>query len=417
MEFIVTTNNPKNDTKGKKRVRSIAALKGWPERRRRAFEHLEDREARVARKSDDRTQLQSSLAIVRRAVPSLLDHPRPPPIVVPSEHGSDEGFQSIDNCNEPGTEDDYEALVSFGTLYNRVLQHLPRALLAPPEQSTSLDNTSCSCTACRDARRPAGGFAADISQTLRTSGRLRMFQKESRCIRQLAVQSPPQSPSAGMVDPFNCSPVHYHPWYDQIMHHMMVIYAPLGWAPLKLTNDQGFEWEWYMTQTALAEPALFYVHLLFGAGVLVQLGTIPLTYTGYLHAKSVRAIQEGLQDPKRATSDANILAVGRLALYEHLFGDRRAARNIHRPAQRRMIDLRGGMKDLTVPDFLRPMMRGCDVLMAVGSDNVLFLEDDNVPNFSARETFGAAAHWAPHEMVCIRKVKFCIANIGGASLI
>ncbi|EGP92705.1 uncharacterized protein MYCGRDRAFT_106800 [Zymoseptoria tritici IPO323] len=53
MEFIVTTNNPKNDTKGKKRVRSIAALKGWPERRRRAFEHLEDRQARVARKNDE----------------------------------------------------------------------------------------------------------------------------------------------------------------------------------------------------------------------------------------------------------------------------------------------------------------------------------------------------------------------------
>ncbi|SMR43602.1 unnamed protein product [Zymoseptoria tritici ST99CH_3D1] len=96
-----------------------------------------------------------------------------------------------------------------------------------------------------------------MSQTLRMSGRPPIFHKEPRCIRQLAAWSPPQLPSAGMIDPFNRSPVHYHPWYDQIMHHMMVIYAPLGWAPLKLTNDQGFEWEWYMTQTTLAEPAFF----------------------------------------------------------------------------------------------------------------------------------------------------------------
>ncbi|SMY18746.1 unnamed protein product [Zymoseptoria tritici ST99CH_1A5] len=206
-----------------------------------------------------------------------------------------------------------------------------------------------------------------------------------------------------MLDPFNCYPVHYHPWYDQIMPHTKS-YASLYPRPLlNVLRSDGFEWECYMTQTALAEPALFYVRLVFGGGVLVQLDTIPLAYTGYLHAKSVRAIQEALQDPKRATSDANIIAVGRLALYEHLFGDRRAARNIHRPAQRRMIGLRGGMKDLTVPDFLRPMMRGCDVLMAVGSDNVLFLEDDNVPNLSVRETFGAATHWAPHEMPDIRR--------------
>ena len=46
----------------------------------------------------------------------------------------------------------------------------------------------------------------------------------------------------------------------------MKVFAPRGWPALKITNDQGMQWEWFMTQHALAEPALFYVRLLFATG-------------------------------------------------------------------------------------------------------------------------------------------------------
>jgi hypothetical protein len=183
---------------------------------------------------------------------------------------------------------------------------------------------------------------------------------------------------------------------------VLKIYCPRGWPALKITADEGFEWEWYMTQTALAEPALFYIRLLFGTGDMVKLGIMPPEYTYVLHAKAVQAMQEALEDPQRATSDAVILAVGRIALYEHMYGNKQASREVHRPAQKRMVELRGGMKSLTtLPRLVKQLMRWSDRIMAVGSDDVRLLEDDEVPNFSTKDTFAAVESWAPHEMVCV----------------
>jgi hypothetical protein len=180
----------------------------------------------------------------------------------------------------------------------------------------------------------------------------------------------------------------------------MTVYAPRGWPALKITRDQGIKWEWFMTQNALSEPALFYVRLLFGSGDMVRLGVMRPEYMYILHVKAIEAMQEAVQDPQRATSDAMILAVGRVALHEHMYGNKAASLGYHRPAQARMIELRGGMKALPFPDLVKRLMRWSDEIMAAGTGSQRFLEDDEEnPNFSLRESVGAVEKWAPHEMV------------------
>src|ERR1700759_209441 len=114
----------------------------------------------------------------------------------------------------------------------------------------------------------------------------------------------------------------------------MQVFAPRGWPALKITNEQGTHWEWFMTQHALAEPALFYVRLLFATGDLVRLNVLQPRVTFWLQTQAITAINEALSHPKRATSDGLILAVGRIALHEALYGDKKAANTLHRPAQK-----------------------------------------------------------------------------------
>lgn len=187
----------------------------------------------------------------------------------------------------------------------------------------------------------------------------------------------------------------------------MTVYAPRGWPALKITDEQGVKWEWFMTQSALAEPALFYVRLLFGSGDMIKLGTVRSEIMYWLRAQAISAINDALADSSRACSDAIILAVGRIALHEHMYGDKHASAHVHRPAQKRMIEMRGGMKKLEFPDLVKRLMRWSDRMMSVGSGTERLLEDDvENPSFTLRERVGAIERWAPHEMPGVRnKIK------------
>lgn len=162
-----------------------------------------------------------------------------------------------------------------------------------------------------------------------------------------------------------------------------------------------------MTQNSLAEPALFYVRLLFGSGDMIKLGSLRAEIMYWLRAQAIRSINEAIADPKRSCSDAIILAVGRIALHEHMYGDKWASSHVHRPAQKRMIDMRGGMKRLEFPELVKRLMRWSDRIMAVGSNTAQLLEEDeNSTNFTLRESVNAIERWAPHEMPGVRsKIK------------
>jgi len=158
---------------------------------------------------------------------------------------------------------------------------------------------------------------------------------------------------------------------------MLTVFAPRGWPALKITKDEGLNWEWFMTQHALAEPALFYVRLLFASGDLIRLGTLSRETSYWLQDQAIRAINEALSDPSRATSDPLILAVGRIALHESMYGNRQAANVIHRPAQQRMIEMRGGMKALDFPALVKRLMRWSDRVMAMQGGTARLLEEDD----------------------------------------
>jgi CRP-like cAMP-binding protein len=178
----------------------------------------------------------------------------------------------------------------------------------------------------------------------------------------------------------------------------MTVFAPRAWPALKINREQGLHWEWFMTQHALAEPALFYVRLLFASGDLVRENAIPSKIIMWLHYQAVKTINEALSEPARATSDALILAVGRIALHECLYGDRETSNRIHRPAQARMIAMRGGIDALNFPPLVKRLMRWSDDIMARQGGTQRFLEvGDESQNFTLTERIKALESWVPPE--------------------
>lgn len=184
----------------------------------------------------------------------------------------------------------------------------------------------------------------------------------------------------------------------------MTVFAPRGWPALKITNAEGLHWEWFMTQHALAEPALFYVRLLFASGDLIRLRVLSPEYSYWLQAQAITAINEALRDPRRGISDPLILAVGRIALHEALYGNKEAASTIHRPAQARMIQLRGGMRALPFPSLVKRLMRWADNVMGMRSGTGRMLEDDvEERNFEMKESVDVLEKWVPVEGQELRK--------------
>jgi len=209
-----------------------------------------------------------------------------------------------------------------------------------------------------------------------------------------------------MADPFSCYPVQRHPIYDRLLHHMLTIFAPRGWPALKISRPQGMDWERFMTQHALAEPALFHVRLLFASGDMITLGALKPEVSYWLRSEAIRCINEALHSKDRAASDGLILAVGRIALHESMYGNRDASTHIHRPAQRRMIDMRGGMKALEFPALVKRLMRWSDRVMSMQSGSERFLpdeEDQGNETFTVKQSVNVLESWVPQEGQALRK--------------
>ncbi|KAI7362914.1 hypothetical protein KC336_g21635, partial [Hortaea werneckii] len=95
----------------------------------------------------------------------------------------------------------------------------------------------------------------------------------------------------------------------------------------------------------------------------------------WLRGQAVRALNEALDDPNRAIGNAMISAVGKVALHEFIYGDRQAAIRIHRPAQQRMIAMRGGIEKLGFPVITLQLMTWYDALMAAESGTIAYFKD------------------------------------------
>lgn len=233
-----------------------------------------------------------------------------------------------------------------------------------------------------------------------------------RAIARYAVPRP-ATINSGRHDPFNCYPVQWQPWFDGLLHYMMTVFAPRAWPVLNITSDQGTRWEWFMTQHAMEEPALFYVRLLFASGDLIRIGSLNKECSYWLQTQAIKAINEALRDPKRSAGDGLILAVGRIALHECMYGDRNAANSVHRPAQRRMIDIRGGMARLGFPDLVKRLMRWSDRVMSMQGNTARLLPDDEDEGnftYSLKQSVDGFEAWAPGRGQNLRD-KMAIANL------
>lgn len=158
-----------------------------------------------------------------------------------------------------------------------------------------------------------------------------------------------------------------------------------------------------MTRHALQEPALFYVRLLFASGDLVALQLLKPEVSLWLRMQAVQSINQALNNPNRAVSDALILAVGRIALHESMYGDRIAANAIHRPAQFRMITMRGGMQALDFPELVKRLMRWADRVMSMQSGTPRYLVEEDSPNYTLTQSVDVLEKWVPHEGMALRQ--------------
>ncbi|KAK0778080.1 hypothetical protein LTR91_018644 [Friedmanniomyces endolithicus] len=399
LQFVVTTNPGEATTAAnKKRVRSQAALQSWPERRRRNFEQLEGFSGgrgafRVAsptppaRPKERKARPKKRQPLAESSLGTLVAHEHARPLPTPAISTSSNDTLTIRSSSE-------EAEI--------------------PCSREKTPDFPCQCWQCHPERCLAAQQSGKRtlvphSGTTGTNGDLGWHGD-------LALISPPSSPEpsrpfTGLADPYNCYPVPYKPWFDGILHHMLTVFAPRGWPALNITHDQGLAWERYMVQHSLAEPALFYVRLLFASGDLVNKGVLQPEISLWLRAAAIKTINEALRDPKRASSDPLILAVGRIALHESLYGDRDAANSMHRPAQQRMIQMRGGMEALHFPKLVKRLMRWSDTVMSKQAGTERFLEDDEkVQNFTMRQSVQVLEKWVPEQGEDLRK-KMRISDI------
>lgn len=386
LHFVVTTNpNEANTAANRKRVRSQAALKSWPERRKRTLEQLEFEESGSGT---------SSTFLVRT------------PETDPATQVADE------NPKKQNNQDRIESIIRFGRKPS-ISTHPTSSLRAPsssgaasavsiaddstPCTRTAHPDSPCSCFRCLPERRVA--LSHHDRPLKMPQSRKRRADGTLKYVGDLAMLTPPHSPpSSGRTDPFNCYPVPYKPWMDSILHHMMTVFAPRGWPALKITNDQGRMWEHFMTQHALAEPALFYVRLLFATGDLIKLNVLKPELSYWIQGEAIKAINEALKDPDKAISDPLILAVGRISWFEHMYGSKQAANTIHRPAQARMIQMRGGMKSLDFPDLVKRLMRLTDTIMSKTSGSQRFIEEESESGaFSLEQAANVSERWFPTE--------------------
>lgn len=184
--FVVTTGNPNNKRQSKehkKRVRSQAALKSWPERRKKTFERHGHTNPNLGGFVLERPPLVAGPSRPKLVTPPSTDTPDEEPLFEKCVRATDPSC----NCVHCRTERRYR----FGPSHGQVVRH---------------------AAALRGRKRAADG-----------SVKAGTFEND------LAMITPPSSPrtpsplsvvkNSGKAEPFNCYPVEYLPWFDRVLHH------------------------------------------------------------------------------------------------------------------------------------------------------------------------------------------------------
>lgn len=208
---MVTTNPyDRSSAANKRRVRSVAALRSWPERRKKTFENVDQSGATGGFVLD---------------LPEPASSSRPAPAKRKRKAAESEGPPDLQPRQQrPEEADDEEPLF---------------------EACTRAFNDYCNCIHCRaertylSRRDPNVGsssrdidFRAAIPTASPSQNRKKRTAdgeiKDTSSSKDGAMLTPPASPlpspipfinNEGKAEPFNCYPVPYRPWFDRVLHH------------------------------------------------------------------------------------------------------------------------------------------------------------------------------------------------------
>lgn len=117
---------------------------------------------------------------------------------------------------------------------------------------------------------------------------------------------------------------------------------------------------------AMEEPSTMYAVLLMAASHYCAVCPMSANLIDllYLKSRALNEINKALRDPKRATSDAVIGAVMKMAAYEAVFGDS-AVFSAHMKGLSLMLKMRGGLGTLGLDGLLERMVVWIDLNASV----------------------------------------------------
>ena len=175
----------------------------------------------------------------------------------------------------------------------------------------------------------------------------------------------PRLPAAKRVgaarqDPFWTYPVDYEPYLPAIFAHYIENVA-VEIPDLDSPNHKGLlRRRWF--PLAMSEPSTMYAVLLMAAShyCAVNPHSANLIDLLYLKSRALTEINIALRDPKRATSDAVIGAVMKMAAYEAVFGDS-SVFSAHMQGLSMMLNMRGGLGTLGLDGLLERMVVWIDL--------------------------------------------------------
>lgn len=130
----------------------------------------------------------------------------------------------------------------------------------------------------------------------------------------------------------------------------------------------------------MTEAATMYAVLLMGASHFCVVNPEQGSLIDLLALKS-RALQEinsALADPKKAVTDAVIMAVAKIAAYESIFGDSEVFA-AHMKGLQMMLKMRGGLSTLGLSGLLERMLVWIDLNACHLTGQTVFLGGDDLP--------------------------------------
>ncbi|TKX19793.1 fungal specific transcription factor domain-containing protein 60 [Elsinoe australis] len=171
----------------------------------------------------------------------------------------------------------------------------------------------------------------------------------------LRVLSGDRSVMTSKQDPFWSYPIDYHPSYERVIDYYVVNIA-VDMDFLTPPGQEGNMKKQWIPLT-MTDPAAFYAITLMAATAYSYLDTKLAHAINLMHlkGKALAAINEALSDPKRATNDATVAGILKMASYEAAFGNTDFFHS-HMNGLEQIIRMRGGFDNLGWDGLLERMI-------------------------------------------------------------